>query len=115
MDALLENRDVWESVEVVMKKPPANVDCANVGIDPDSIKTETVLYDGPTRGICPKFPRNVNTHASIAYAGIGFDRTKVGFFRETGHSASHRFCAQSPLCDACELHSCLCMSLCETL
>ena len=77
MDALLENRDVWESVEVVMKKPPANVDCANVGIDPDSIKKETVLYDGPTRGICPKFPRNVNTHASIAYAGIGFDRTKV--------------------------------------
>ena len=57
--------DVWESVEIVMKKPPANVDCANVGIDPESIKEETVLYDGPTRGICPKFPRNVNTHASI--------------------------------------------------
>ena len=37
-----------------MKKPPANVDCAAVGIDPDSIKEETVLYDGPTRGICPK-------------------------------------------------------------
>ena len=77
MDALLENRDIWESVQVVMKKPPANVDCANVGIDPATIKTETVLYDGPTRGICPKFPRNVNTHASIAYAGIGFDRTQV--------------------------------------
>ena len=28
MDALLENRDVWESVDVVMKKPPHNVDCA---------------------------------------------------------------------------------------
>eukprot|EP01045_Picozoa_sp_COSAG04_P052123 COSAG04_NODE_22049_length_362_cov_0.844106_1_plen_58_part_10 len=37
-----------------MKKPPANVDCAAVGIDPDSIKAATVLYDGPTRGICPK-------------------------------------------------------------
>jgi predicted dinucleotide-utilizing enzyme len=75
MDALLENRDVWESVDVVMKKPPKNVDCAAVGLDPDSITEETVLYDGPTRGICPKFPRNVNTHAAIAYAGIGFDRT----------------------------------------
>lgn len=75
MDALLENRDVWESVDVVMKKPPKNVDCAAVGLDPDEIKEETVLYDGPTRGICPKFPRNVNTHAAIAYAGIGFDRT----------------------------------------
>ena len=70
MDALLENRDVWESVDVVMKKPPHNVDCANAGVDPDSITEETCLYDGPTRGICPLFPRNVNTHASIAYAGI---------------------------------------------
>jgi aspartate dehydrogenase len=75
MDTLLENRDVWESVDVIMKKPPKNVDCAAVGLDPDSIKEETVLYDGPTRDICPKFPRNVNTHAAIAYAGIGFDRT----------------------------------------
>lgn len=75
MDALFENRDVWDSVHVVMKKSPQNVDCAAVGLDPSKITEETVLYDGPTRGICPKFPRNVNTHASIAYAGIGFDRT----------------------------------------
>jgi aspartate dehydrogenase len=75
MDALLENRNVWEEVHVVMKKSPKNVDCARAGIDPDSITSEKVLYDGPTRGICPIFPRNVNTHASIAYAGIGFDRT----------------------------------------
>ena len=75
MDALLENRDVWESVDIVMKKSPHNVDCAAAGIDPDDIKEETTLYDGPTRGICPLFPRNVNTHATIAYAGIGFDRT----------------------------------------
>ena len=75
MDALLENRDVWDSVDVVMKKAPKNVDCAAVGLDPNDITEETVLYDGPTRGICPLFPRNVNTHAAIAYAGIGFDRT----------------------------------------
>jgi aspartate dehydrogenase len=75
MDALLENRNTWESVHVVMKKPPRNVDCAAVGLDPAAITCETVLYDGPTRGICPKFPRNVNTHAAIALAGIGFDRT----------------------------------------
>ena len=76
MDALLENRDVWESVEVTMKKPPKNVDLTNVGLDPDEVKEETVLYNGPTRGVCPKFPRNVNTHAAIALAGIGFDRTR---------------------------------------
>ena len=75
MDALYENRDVWESVDITMKKPPHNVDCAAAGVNPDDIKVETVLYDGPTRGVCPKFPRNVNTHAAIALAGIGFDRT----------------------------------------
>jgi aspartate dehydrogenase len=35
-----------------------------------------VLYDGPTRAICPLFPRNVNSHATVALAGIGFDRTR---------------------------------------
>lgn len=76
MDALRENRDVWEEVHAVMKKPPKNVDCANAGVDPDSVTEETVLYDGPTRGVCPLFPRNTNTLAAIAYAGIGFERTK---------------------------------------
>ena len=75
MDALRENRDVWDTVDIIMKKPPKNVDCDRAGIDPDSVTEETVLYDGPTRGVCPLFPRNVNTHATIAYAGIGFDRT----------------------------------------
>ena len=75
MDALYENRDVWESVDIVMKKAPKNVDCSGVGLDPEKITEETILYDGPTRGACPKFPRNVNTHATIALAGIGFDRT----------------------------------------
>ena len=75
MDALLENCDVWEEVHVDMKKNPKNVDCDRAGVDPDAVTEETVLYDGPTRGICPLFPRNVNTHAAIAYAGLGFDRT----------------------------------------
>ena len=76
MDALLENRDVWEEVHVVMKKSPKNVDCTGAGVDPESISEETVLYDGPTREICSLFPRNVNTLATIAYAGIGFERTR---------------------------------------
>lgn len=77
VDALLETRDDWEEVHVTMKKPPDNVDCAAAGIDADSITEETVLYDGPARDICPKFPRNVNTIATIAYASLGFDRTRA--------------------------------------
>ncbi len=77
MDALLENRQVWTDVHVTMKKPPKNVDCAAAGVDPDTITGETVLYEGPVRQICPRFPRNVNTLATIAYAGLGFDRTRA--------------------------------------
>ena len=77
IDALLENRDVWESVHSTMKKPPKNVDCAAAGVDADSITEETVLYDGPTRGVCPLFPRNVNTLAAIAYASVGFDKARA--------------------------------------
>ena len=28
------------------------------------------------RDVCPLFPRNVNTLAAIAYASLGFDRTR---------------------------------------
>jgi len=97
MDALLENRDVWESVDVTMKKSPMNVDCAAVGIDPATIVEETVLYDGPTRGVCPKFPRNVNTHAAIALAGIGFDRThSLLVVNPEWTDASVAICAKGP-------------------
>ena len=34
----------------------------------------TVLYDGPTRGVCPLFPRSVSSHRTVALAGSGFDR-----------------------------------------
>lgn len=35
----------------------------------------SVVYEGPTREACVHFPRNVNVHAAVALAGIGFDRT----------------------------------------
>ena len=69
LDTIIDGREMWETVELVMKKNPQNLDFARSGIDPSSIQTETVLYDGPTRGICPKFPRNVNTHAALALGG----------------------------------------------
>jgi aspartate dehydrogenase len=41
---------------------------------PAEITRATVLYDGPTRGICPLLPRNANSHRTVALAEIGFDR-----------------------------------------
>lgn len=39
-------------------------------------KKRAVVYEGCTRGACSAFPRNVNVHATIALAGIGFDKTR---------------------------------------
>ncbi|MBD3305950.1 DUF108 domain-containing protein [candidate division KSB3 bacterium] len=75
LDAIIDGRDMWERVGIVMKKNPKNLDFARSGIDPSTIQQETLIYEGPTRGVCPKFPRNVNTHATLALGGIGFDRT----------------------------------------
>jgi aspartate dehydrogenase len=76
LDALIDGKDMWDSVEIKMIKNPANLDFTASGIDPESLGQVTSLYDGPTRGVCAQFPRNVNTHATIALAGIGFERTR---------------------------------------
>jgi len=75
LDAIIEGRDTWDEVKIVMKKHPRMIDFARSGVDPSTITGPMVLYDGPTRGVCPKYPRNVNTHATVALGGIGFDRT----------------------------------------
>ena len=46
---------------------------ANLG---SSVTEKTVLFEGSTREACKKFPRNVNVHAGIAIAGLGFDKTR---------------------------------------
>ncbi|WP_159587693.1 aspartate dehydrogenase domain-containing protein [Chelativorans xinjiangense] len=44
----------------------------SLGVDPDA---EGVLYEGSARGACHRFPRNVNVHAAVSLAGLGFDQT----------------------------------------
>jgi len=77
LDALEEGRDLWGEVTIRMTKPLRSLDFAAAPhLGPQGIDGETLLYDGPARGVCPLFPRNVNTHAAVALAGIGFDRTR---------------------------------------
>lgn len=75
LDAILDGGDSWEQIEIEMVKHPRNLDFRASGIDGESITEPTVLYDGPTRGVCAMFPRNVNTHATLALAGVGMDNT----------------------------------------
>jgi len=77
LDGLQDGREIWEDVTITMRKNPKNLDFRWAGgIKPEEITQETVLYDGPTRGICNLYPKNVNSHATLALAVLGFDRTR---------------------------------------
>ena len=77
LDALSEGRDMWDEVSITMKKPPRSIDFSDCPTYcAEDIEGETVLYDGPTRRVCALFPRNVNSHAATAMAGVGFERTR---------------------------------------
>ena len=60
-----------------MKKNPRNLNFDAVpDIKAEDITAETVLYDGPTRGVLPLYPKNVNSHATLALSTLGLDRTR---------------------------------------
>lgn len=67
LDGIRDAGELLQSVQVTTTKRPKNL-----GRD-DISKTE--VYRGPTRDACRLFPRNVNVHAALALAGLGFDRT----------------------------------------
>lgn len=68
LDGIYDGRSVIEEVTITTTKNPKNLGLK----EPAS----GVLYDGPTRMACAKFPRNVNVHAAVAVVGLGFDRTR---------------------------------------
>lgn len=76
-DGIRDARDVVTSVRMETRKHPDNLDFSFTnGIEPADVDGPTELYRGPTRGICDEFPRNVNAHATVALAGLGFDETE---------------------------------------
>lgn len=68
IDGLFDGRRVWREVSIVTTKSPKSLGREDT--------ERTVVYEGPTRAVCSLYPRNVNVHACIALAGIGFDRTQ---------------------------------------
>jgi predicted dinucleotide-utilizing enzyme len=77
LDNLIEVRDTWKDVTITFRKHPSNIDFSESGMDPAQIKKETVLYDGPVRGISKLFPRNVNTMTTCGLATVGLDRCRA--------------------------------------
>ena len=76
VDNLFESRTVWERVTITFRKHPASIDFSQVDITPQTIDRETVLYDGPVRGIASLYPRNINTMLTCALATVGMDRCR---------------------------------------
>ncbi len=70
-----------DEISLETRKPPAALKNSEYvikrGIDLDSLKKETVLYDGPASEAVKKFPKNVNVAATLSLSGIGFQRTNV--------------------------------------
>lgn len=77
LESLREARENWASVTITFRKPSGSLDFSAAGIDPDDIVGETVVYDGPARGIAAKFPRNVNTMITCGLATVGLDACRA--------------------------------------
>ncbi|MFB6221294.1 MAG: aspartate dehydrogenase domain-containing protein [Halolamina sp.] len=76
IDGLADARGELESVEIEATKAPDHLDFDYAGeVSRDDIDGRTVVYEGPTRGLCQRFPRNFNSHAAMAMAGLGLDET----------------------------------------
>lgn len=67
LDGIFDGKKLIDSVEIITTKNPKSL--AREDIE------RTVLFEGSTRELAKLKPRNVNVHAAIAIAGIGFDKT----------------------------------------
>ncbi len=77
LDSLREWRHAWEEVCISFFKHPKNIDFSASGRLAGPIEADTVLYDGPARGIARLYPRNVNTMITCALATVGLDRCRA--------------------------------------
>lgn len=77
VDGLVDAPGELESVHIEARKDPAHLDFEYADGAPEFEEGggETVLYEGSTRGLCERFPRNFNSHATVALAGLGLDDT----------------------------------------
>jgi len=67
LDGIFDARDILNNVTIETVKNPKSLGRSDTD--------RTVFFNGSTREACQLMPRNVNVHAAIAMAGLGFDKT----------------------------------------
>lgn len=77
VDGLQDARSELDTIEIEATKAPGHLDFSYTEeVTPADVSGRTVLYEGPVRGLCRTFPRNFNSHATVALAGLGLDDTQ---------------------------------------
>jgi len=84
LDGLRDGRSLLENVSITTTKHPRSL-----GITNSQIKKPEILFEGSTRDACTKFPRNVNVHAAIALAGLGFEATRSVIIADPNTNKMH--------------------------
>ena len=96
IDGLVDAQDTLTDVSLEATKAPNHLDFSYTDEhSPDDITDREVLYEGSVRGLCERFPRNFNSHAAIALAGLGLDETTSKLVADpSAKTASHVISAE---------------------
>lgn len=96
IDGLVDARSELDSVTIEATKAPSHLDFSFTDEVSEADVTErTVLYEGPTRGLCRMFPRNFNSHGAVAMAGLGLDETQSKLIADPEADSAHHVISAS--------------------